>query len=291
MTVAHEIITYEDKEIPIKWIQHGKNHSTIEIPPHWHSSLEIFYMRSGKNHEITIDGHKYVTYPNMVLLVNSAEVHSILPKYDEGLEAVTFLISYELLSRLLPTYTNKRFIREPFKDYDSKCEKQKRLSNCLESLYFAVSSEAGDLKKLQILKETYRLVYLLAKDWMIDSEVADFGYKMPGKGVRLYEIVSYIEGHYQGHYQEELSTQSIAETFNVSVSFLQKLFRQHLDTSLMAFVNSIRVQNAYYLLMHSDLPISTIAIRTGFTSDKAFRVAFKKRFNEPPLNYRFKKIK
>ncbi|MDF0479763.1 AraC family ligand binding domain-containing protein [Vagococcus sp. PNs007] len=102
MKVKHELITYDTIEVPIKWIHHSANHSTRSIVPHWHSSLELFYMRSGTNHEIKIEGMTYETYPGMVLVVNSAEVHSIVPKYDKELDAMTFVISYELLTSLIP---------------------------------------------------------------------------------------------------------------------------------------------------------------------------------------------
>ena len=287
MKVKHELITYDTIEVPIKWIHHSANHSTRSIAPHWHSSLELFYMRSGTNHEIKIEGMTYETYPGMVLVVNSAEVHSIVPKYDKELDAMTFVISYELLASLIPNYTYKRFITEPSAIFSKACKKSEALSGCLEKLYFSVRSEENDLKKLEILKDTYKLIYLLVKDWMVEVDAPHFGYQIPGKGVRLHEIVSYIESHYH----EDLTTSCLAETFNVSISFLQKLFKDNLDISLMAFVNSIRVQKAHHLLIHTDMPISLISSRTGFPSEKAFRLAFKSRFNETPQRYRSKNRK
>jgi AraC family transcriptional regulator len=87
---------------------------------------------------------------------------------------------------------------------------------------------------------------------------------MPGGGLsrgKLRLVLSYIEDNLN----EELPLSSIASVAGISVSHLKALFRQSVGIPVHQYVIRRRVERAALLLRRSSLPISQIALETGFS--------------------------
>lgn len=68
----------------------------------------------------------------------------------------------------------------------------------------------------------------------------------------------------------------------ISVSTLQRSFVQHLGMSPMQYVIKLRMDKALRLLMENSLSVKEISLRCGFSDEKYFSRAFKKRYGYPP---------
>jgi AraC-like DNA-binding protein len=88
--------------------------------------------------------------------------------------------------------------------------------------------------------------------------------------------------------QLEISIASVASALNVSPRYLQRLF--HLsDTTFTAYVNGLRLDQAYTLLTDAKwdaIRISDIALRVGFSDISYFDRSFKHRFEASPSDIR-----
>ncbi len=80
--------------------------------------------------------------------------------------------------------------------------------------------------------------------------------------------------------------EEISKASYLSVSHLYHLFSEYLGTSPVAYLNSLRVQDAAYMLMTSDEPIGAIAAKTGFHSEYYFRKVFRQITGMLPSQYR-----
>jgi AraC-like DNA-binding protein len=67
-----------------------------------------------------------------------------------------------------------------------------------------------------------------------------------------------------------LSVSTLADRFDLSVSYLSRLFHQVTGLRLGEYIQMRRFQEANQLLRLTDLPISEIAERCGFSSCTAF---------------------
>ena len=72
----------------------------------------------------------------------------------------------------------------------------------------------------------------------------------------------------------------------ISVSSLQRAFAQHLGMSPMQYVIKLRMDKALSLLMENGLSVKEISLRCGFSDEKYFSRAFKKRYGYPPSRLR-----
>ena len=85
---------------------------------------------------------------------------------------------------------------------------------------------------------------------------------------------------------EDLSLEVIASQANMSVCGLKRLFKKHHATSPHQYLLACRISKASRILAETELPISEVALATGFSSQSHFATAFKKKVGLSPKAYR-----
>lgn len=85
---------------------------------------------------------------------------------------------------------------------------------------------------------------------------------------------------------EQLSCQEIAEAANLSSRQLERLFKEHLNTTPNQFYLDMRLDRARFLLVQSSLSIVEIASICGFGSSSYFAKCYRTRFDHPPREER-----
>jgi AraC family transcriptional regulator, melibiose operon regulatory protein len=76
MEYKYEMIK-TDEQLPIKITIHTSDKQQF-IPRHWHESIEISYVLSGKIDEIYVDGKVIVSQEGDIVLINSMQVWNIM---------------------------------------------------------------------------------------------------------------------------------------------------------------------------------------------------------------------
>ena len=77
------------------------------------------------------------------------------------------------------------------------------------------------------------------------------------------------------------SIDALAERLGIGPRHLSRLFAKHLDASPLQVALSLRIQRAKRLLDATDLPITLIAERAGFSSPRRMSAAFAKLYGQP----------
>ncbi|EGQ8164091.1 helix-turn-helix transcriptional regulator [Vibrio parahaemolyticus] len=95
---------------------------------------------------------------------------------------------------------------------------------------------------------------------------------------RVENIVSYIETHLE----QELSLEHIAEVFSMSVSNLQRRFKQSLNMTVNGYIRYRRLEIARVHLERGLVSITEAAYEAGYHHPSNFTNAFKKVFGVPP---------
>lgn len=96
------------------------------------------------------------------------------------------------------------------------------------------------------------------------------------------DILSYIDAHYT---DPNLSIAAIAAQFNLSPSYFSLYFKRHMDCSPLDYVNAKRVERVRELL-HTDMPIKTIAHEVGYFDTRPMIRYFKRSEGVTPAEYR-----
>ncbi len=95
-------------------------------------------------------------------------------------------------------------------------------------------------------------------------------------------ILQYIENHYS----EDLSLSFLSREFGFSCSYIARLFKNELNTRSSDYVNRVRIGAACDLLANSDLRISEISERTGFSEQYYFSRIFRQFCGVTPTEFR-----
>jgi transcriptional regulator GlxA family with amidase domain len=80
----------------------------------------------------------------------------------------------------------------------------------------------------------------------------------------------------EGALDRPLGTEALARRAGVSVRRLEQLFREAMGTSPAAYYAGLRLAAARRLVTDTGVPLSEVAVRTGFGSLSAFSRAFRK---------------
>ncbi|WP_168207561.1 helix-turn-helix domain-containing protein [Microlunatus elymi] len=95
-----------------------------------------------------------------------------------------------------------------------------------------------------------------------------------------------VLAHVGDHLDQPHTVETLARIGGVSATRLAHLARAQLGTSLMAHVERQRMDLARQLLTMTDLPVATIAARTGYPDPLYFSRRFRAAVGIPPTAYR-----
>ncbi len=98
----------------------------------------------------------------------------------------------------------------------------------------------------------------------------------------IYDAVVYISAHYK----EDVSLTSMAQDLGVSPYVLSRVFSSTFHTNFNAYLNDVRLKSACNMLKYSKLPITEIALETGFTSLRTFNRVCRDKLRMTPREYR-----
>ena len=102
------------------------------------------------------------------------------------------------------------------------------------------------------------------------------------KDFYIQEAVHYIEQNYQ----RSLTVEEVADACRLNRSYFSKLFKENVGCPPQEFLIGVRLAKATELMCSSNLPISEIATRCGYSNQFHFSRAFKKRYGTPPQKWR-----
>lgn len=90
------------------------------------------------------------------------------------------------------------------------------------------------------------------------------------------------------NYAENLSTEEIAKSLNISRSQLHRVFTERYSISVGKYINKLRLERSCFLLKNTKLRINEISSSVGFENQLYFSNAFKKSIGISPTQYRNK---
>lgn len=146
---------------------------------------------------------------------------------------------------------------------------------CHEKMYEAYQlSENRDLIMNSIL---YQYLFLLAQKFPNNSNSPE---------IKRIEYVEEALKYIETNYFWEITVQSIADFLNIDRSYLHRLFKSSVGVSIKEYLLNFRIKRACDLLIHTDLPISTISRSVGYEDSLYFSRLFKNKKSVSPKEYR-----
>ena len=254
----HEIVVPDD-HLPA-WLYLHEQNQPAYIEPHWHTSVEISYTLSGSISNFFIAGQSYKTRPGQILVVNSAELHSIRAIHDpkQDPRALTIIFPYRIIKRYKSDIYAYKFNINTLSEekWDSHPAYQ-ALQEKLESIAALYHTDAH-LRKTILLLEILELLleYFLEKRKITLSDKQDSQQKE-----RITNIKLYIEENFRA----ELDLEDIAKFCYLSKEHLARFFKEQMNITVFQYLNYVRAKHAYPLLLEGQKTATQIALDCGFS--------------------------
>lgn len=277
----HEIVV-PDNNLPAWIYLHEQNQSSY-IEPHWHSSVEISYTIRGSIANFFIAGHSHVTRAGRILVVNSADLHSIRTFHDPHQEAkaLTVIFPYRIIKRYYPAIHEYKFSVNLLSEEEQARNKaysllQKKLDK-LASLYHVEDNLRKTILLLEILE-------LLLENFLVERDMTVSDKQDSKQKERLTDIKSYIEDNYKA----DIDLDDIANYCYLSKEHLARFFKQHMDITVFQYLNYIRAKHAFPLLIEGKMTATQVAFECGFSGLRTLDRALLKNYGQTSRQIKLK---
>lgn len=281
MEYAYEWVE-TDGLFPIKIIYHVSDEAGY-IPNHWHESIEISYVLSGKIEEVYVDGRTYTSREGDIVVINSNSIHSFTVDRGTGRKAISIFIPPELLKEKGVKIDEVAFdcvsVGERDEDRLQQLHELRMILDKMTDAY--LSREKDHFSYVKITALSYELLYVLLKYFQVPKERHPNIHSKKHLD-RLAQIFDYIKENYQ----QKLSLTMIADEFGITSEYLSRFFTKHIGVTLLHYINAVRLEFAHRDLVNTDLSILEIALKNGFPNEKSFNRVFKSVYKLAPSQYR-----
>ena len=106
------------------------------------------------------------------------------------------------------------------------------------------------------------------------------------KSAMLSKPVIICMDYIYSHINQRITVETLAEHAGLSPSYLSRLFKKELNTSISDYICEMKIEKAQHLLKYSDYSLAEIANYLAFSSQSHFIQSFKKLIGMTPKKYR-----
>lgn len=141
------------------------------------------------------------------------------------------------------------------------------------------------IKKISLLNIWQNNFEKLLVDSLIHELIVTISIEISPKdnlNIKLKEILKYIDANYS----MPLTLSCLADRFDLSVSYIARLFKNELQTTSVDYINSVRISAACDLLLNTNHSIAEISEKVGFNNQHYFTIVFKKLYKMTPSQFR-----
>ena len=109
----------------------------------------------------------------------------------------------------------------------------------------------------------------------------------PQKGLLVSGVIlDQVEQDIRTHFAEKITLKTLSDKYYINSAYLGQLFFKKYRISFNEFLARQRIENAAYLLGHTDLPIHDIIEKVGYSSTHYFNRKFREIYKCTPGRYR-----
>ena len=238
---------------------------------HFHDEYEIYYLVSGSR-QLYINDRVYPLVSGSLAFVDGEDMHRTFSANEEPISRFVVCMKKSKLQKEYPALIK---LFDQGGAIDLNISQQKAMGRLLDMLKDEcekndfMQHEAINALVLKLFINAFRL-YNEASSVVNDCSDS------------VISIIDYINSHYN----EKLTLKDISNHCNISISHLTRLFKASTGYSIVEYTNTLRVKKASELIKNTDLSMSEIALRTGFSSFSYFGKMFSEYYGISPLKYR-----
>ena len=253
---------------------------SFQIPVHWHDEFEIIYVRSGFL-TVSISGESYIGKTGEAFVVSPGNLH-LMGSQSGTVDYYTFLFPLKYISFRTDDMLDEKLLEPLNSGHLMICPRvndtAKELCEQLIKIYEAKNDESESKITTQVRTKIILLQFILEmwkKGFVIENDTS-------GRNIVEKEMVSYIQQNFTG----KISLREFGEQFHLSEKYISRYFKEHFHITLSQYVTYLRLEHAKQLLQDTDIPVTDVAMQSGYQNVSYFIRSFQKAYAVSPLKYR-----
>ena len=253
---------------------------SFQIPVHWHDEFEIIYVRSGFL-TVSISGESYIGKTGEAFVVSPGNLH-LMGSQTGTVDYYTFLFPLKYISFRTDDMLDEKLLEPLNSGHLMICPRvkdtAKELCDQLVDIYMAKKDESESKITTQVGTKIILLQFILEmwkKGFVIENDTS-------GRNTVEKEMVSYIQQNFTG----KISLREFGEQFHLSEKYISRYFKEHFHITLSQYVTYLRLEHAKQLLQDTDIPVTDVAMQSGYQNVSYFIRSFQKAYAVSPLKYR-----
>jgi len=253
---------------------------SFQIPVHWHDEFEIIYVRSGFL-TVSISGESYIGKTGDAFVVSPGNLH-LMGSQSGTVDYYTFLFPLKYISFRTDDMLDEKLLEPLNSGHLMICPRvkdtAKELCEQLIEIYEAKNDESESKITTQVRTKIILLQFILEmwkKGFVIENDTS-------GRNTVEKEMVSYIQQNFTG----KISLREFGEQFHLSEKYISRYFKEHFHITLSQYVTYLRLEHAKQLLQDTDIPVTDVAMQSGYQNVSYFIRSFQKAYAVSPLKYR-----
>ena len=263
---------YENIHLPSGASAHLESRCRTQIDsdhtPHFHEFVELIYFKKVKG-VLQYNNTEIPLFPETVLYIPSNAVHSF------SIDGHMDLILYQCSTKYLREQgLEESFPMDPF-CLTLETSLWERINSLLE---WHQESTLDDRTFLE--KNILKMITLFYWDIIDKNEKSNCAPKLNSNHDFFKPFIEHID------HDLSLSLDEAAKLCHVSRSHFSRKFKSYFDMGFSNYVEKRKVQHAIFLVLNSDLSITDIALKSGFSDSSYFSHIFKKHTLQTPMEMR-----
>lgn len=260
--------------------KHIRQYQT-QIKTHFHPEYEICYVLEGDRHFFVRDRNYYLVKGDL-LLIPANELHrgDVATNHDYEKLEIKFLPSF--LLPLQHGLSQGERLLAPFHQqillFHLSDARQQYVSSLMFQMIEEMRHEADEYIGVVRMLLSQLLIALL-RELQPFEPVKTLPSAVAEKGEQLIQYIN-------SHYEEKLTLVELAEKHHYHPCYLSVLFKQLTNFTFSEYLNNVRVRQSQQLLTETELDITDICSRTGFSSLSHYGRVFKRLAGISPREYR-----
>jgi AraC-like DNA-binding protein/mannose-6-phosphate isomerase-like protein (cupin superfamily) len=265
------------------------------FPLHWHEYYELFLVFEGKV-KVIIDGHALEAFRGDIVSINPGQPHCF-PDSESGTRLRLFQFEGGIFSTDGGIITGEAiFSRKPILRGDG-CPERDASNEGLHSQAYGLLTdmftEYREQKKgfrLAIKANLYQLALAYLRNGSPENNPLSkislpaikhhTSFVTEQRMERVYQLI------FKNFDNIDLDLDQAARAAALSPSYFAHLFKKQIGRSFYDYLTTVRISHAMEFLLTTDLPVSLIAYRCGFSSQSTFHRVFKVETGCTPAMYR-----
>ncbi|WP_152391978.1 AraC family transcriptional regulator [Paenibacillus guangzhouensis] len=285
---------FNDPSYPINIFHNFMNapyHGAPALYMHWHDHFEIIWMARGQA-IFHIDSQPYETAPGDILMVPPGALHVGYSACTGSLDYDAIVFNASLFRHQSSDPMHSLFIApyvEGILRFPIKISHDDWANALIRTLLKEIIDEFATKQQgyeLIVRSQMYILLTRLSRHFMPRQQLAATTQSQARNVERFKQLLRYIDDHYA----EPISVSKAAAIVNLNPYHFCKMFKKTTGSTLVEYINLIRIQAAERLLRESDHTITAIAEQVGLGNPNYFTKLFKRCRGISPSQWRKQSI-